>query len=52
MFDKEKLIDNLYSSIGAFICISLLSLLHFSDYGEIWLIPPFGATMVLVIPVP
>ena len=29
----------------------MLSYLHFSDYGEIWLIPPFGATMVLVMAV-
>ena len=51
MLEKKKLIDNLLSSIGACICISMLSLLHFSDYGEIWLIPPFGATMVLVMAV-
>ncbi len=51
MLEKKKLIDNLLSSIGACICISMLSLLHFSDYGEILLIPPFGATMVLVMAV-
>jgi CBS-domain-containing membrane protein len=29
----------------------MLSYLHFSDYGDVWLIPPFGATMVLVMAV-
>ena len=29
----------------------LLSFLHFSEYGDVWLIPPFGASMVLVMAV-
>ena len=51
MLDKKILINNLLSAVGAGICIIMLSYLHFSDYGEIWLIPPFGATMVLVMAV-
>jgi CBS-domain-containing membrane protein len=51
MFDKKILLNNFLSALGACICISMLSYLHFSDYGEIWLIPPFGATMVLVMAV-
>jgi CBS-domain-containing membrane protein len=51
MFDKKIIINNLLSALGACICIIMLSYLHFSDYGEIWLIPPFGATMVLVMAV-
>jgi CBS-domain-containing membrane protein len=51
MFDKKIVINNLLSALGACICIIMLSYLHFSDYGEIWLIPPFGATMVLVMAV-
>lgn len=49
--DKKKLINNLLAGIGAFLCISSLAYLNFSDYGDIWLIPPFGASMVLVMAV-
>ena len=41
----------LFSAIGAFICISFLSYLNFFQEGSLWLIPPFGATMVLVMAV-
>ena len=51
MFDNKILLNNFLSALGACICISMLSYLHFSDYGEIWLIPPFGASMVLVMAV-
>jgi CBS-domain-containing membrane protein len=51
IFNKKTILNNLISAFGAFLCISLLSYLHFSDYGEVWLIPPFGATMVLVMSV-
>ena len=51
IFNKKIILDNFLSAFGAFLCISLLSYLHFSDYGEIWLIPPFGASMVLVMAV-
>ena len=43
--------NNLISGFGAFLCISLLA--YFNSYGEsnLWLIPPFGASMVLVMAV-
>jgi len=51
VFNKNNIFNNLLSSFGAFLCISLLSFLHFSEFGEVWLIPPFGASMVLVMAV-
>lgn len=51
IFDKKILINNLLSAFGAFLCISLLSYLNFSNLGTVWLIPPFGASMVLVMAV-
>ena len=51
VFNKKTILDNFLSAFGAFLCISLLSFLHFSEYGDIWLIPPFGASMVLVMAV-
>ena len=51
IFNKKIIINNLLSAFGAFLCISLLSFLHFSEYGDVWLIPPFGASMVLVMAV-
>jgi len=51
IFNKKIIFDNFLSAFGAFLCISLLSFLHFSEYGDIWLIPPFGASMVLVMAV-
>ena len=51
LLDKKVVVNNLLSAFGACICISMLSFLHFSEYGDIWLIPPFGATMVLVMSV-
>ena len=49
--NKKRLINNLLSGLGAFLCISFLAFLNLSDYGSVWLIPPFGATMVLVMAV-
>ena len=51
IFNKKTILENFLSAFGAFLCISLLSFLHFSEYGDIWLIPPFGASMVLVMAV-
>ena len=51
IFNKKTILDNFLSAFGAFLCICLLSFLHFSEYGDIWLIPPFGASMVLVMAV-
>ena len=44
---KEPLI----SALGAFWCISLIAFINSYDDFNIWLIPPFGATMVLVMAV-
>ena len=44
---KEPLI----SALGAFLCISLIAFINSHDDFNIWLIPPFGATMVLVMAV-
>ena len=42
---KEPII----SALGAFLCISLIAFINSYDDFNIWLIPPFGATMVLVM---
>ena len=49
--NKKVLINNLLSGIGAFLCISCLAFLNLSENGSVWLIPPFGASMVLVMAV-
>jgi len=49
--NKNKLINAFLSAIGGFLCISFLSYLNMSIDGSIWLIPPFGASMVLVMAV-
>ena len=35
IFNKKTILDNFLSAFGAFLCISLLSFLHFSEYGDI-----------------
>ena len=49
--NKKVIINNLLSGIGAFLCISCLAFLNLSENGNVWLIPPFGASMVLVMAV-
>ena len=49
--NKQALINALFSSLGAFVCIGFLAYLNSSFEGAIWLIPPFGASMVLVMAV-
>ena len=49
--NKQTLINALFSSLGAFMCIGFLAYLNSSIEGAIWLIPPFGASMVLVMAV-
>ena len=49
--NKLALINALFSSFGAFLCIGLLAYLNSSIEGSIWLIPPFGASLVLVMSV-
>ena len=49
--NNNKIINALLSALGALIFISLLAFLDSSFKGMIWLIPPFGASMVLVMAV-
>ena len=49
--NKRPLINALFSSLGAFVCIGLLAYLNSSIEDALWLIPPFGASMVLVMAV-
>ena len=48
---KSEIINSLISALGAIICISFIAYLDNYFHGAIWLIPPFGATMVLVMAV-
>ncbi len=41
--------NNIISGFGAFLCISALAYLNSHDESNLWLIPPFGASMVLVM---
>jgi len=43
--------NNLISAFGAFLCISALAYINLQDPNNLWLIPPFGASMVLVMAV-
>ena len=47
--NNNKIINALLSALGALIFISFLAFLDSSFEGRIWLIPPFGASMVLVM---
>ena len=49
--NNNKIINALLSAFGALIFISLLAFLENLFDGSIWLIPPFGASMVLVMAV-
>ena len=41
--------NNIISAFGAFLCISVLAYLNSFDESNLWLIPPFGASMGLVM---
>ena len=41
----------LISSLGAFLCLFLIAYFNSVDETNIWLIPPFGASLVLVMSV-
>ena len=49
--NNNKIINALLSALGALIFIGFLAFLENSFDGTIWLIPPFGASMVLVMAV-
>ena len=46
---RTSLKTDLLASLGAFLCIFSLAYLSSFDPSIIWLIPPFGASMVLVM---
>ena len=41
--------NNIISAFGGFLCISALAYFNSFDESNLWLIPPFGASMVLVM---
>ena len=43
--------NNFISAVGAFVCISVLAYFNSFDANNLWLIPPFGSSMVLVMAV-
>ena len=43
--------NNIISGFGAFLCISALAYINSFNESNLWLIPPFGASMVLVMAV-
>ena len=51
MFQNKKILSAIFSSLGAFICITFLAFINMKDVSNLWLIPPFGASMVLVMSV-
>ena len=50
-FLSKKYKNILISSLGAFLCMFLIALINSIDVSNIWLIPPFGASLVLVMAV-
>ena len=47
----KKLINPIIAATGGFLCILILSFLNGFNESYIWLIPPFGASLVLVMSV-
>ena len=50
-FISENNKNILIASFGAFLCMFLIAYLNLIDKTNIWLIPPFGASLVLVMAV-
>ena len=50
-FLSKNIQNILISSLGAFICMFLIAYFNSIDQTNVWLIPPFGASLVLVIAV-
>ena len=48
---NEKIKTVVISSLGAFLCIYAIAYLNLIDETNVWLIPPFGASLVLVMAV-
>ena len=50
-FLSDNIKNILISSFGAFLCMFLIAYFNTIDKSNIWLIPPFGASLVLVMAV-
>ena len=50
-FLSEKYKNIIISVVGAFLCMFLIAFLNSIDATNVWLIPPFGASLVLVMAV-
>ena len=50
-FISKNNINIFISSLGAFLCMFLIAYFNSIDETNIWLIPPFGASLVLVMAV-
>ena len=50
-FLSENFKNILISAIGAFTCMFLIAYFNSLDKTNLWLIPPFGASLVLVMAV-
>ena len=48
-FLSEKYKNIIISVVGAFLCMFLIAYLNSIDATNLWLIPPFGASLVLVM---
>ena len=48
---NEKIKTIVISALGAFLCIYAIAYLTLIDETNVWLIPPFGASLVLVMAV-
>ena len=48
---NEKIKTIVISSLGAFLCIYAIAYINLIDETNVWLIPPFGASLVLVMAV-
>ena len=50
-FLQDNIKNILISSFGAFLCMFIIAYFNTIDKSNIWLIPPFGASLVLVMAV-
>ena len=50
-FLSKNIKNILISSLGAFLCMFFIAYINSIDVTNIWLIPPFGASLVLVMAV-
>ena len=48
-FLSEKYKNIIISAVGAFLCMFLIAYFNSIDSTNLWLIPPFGASLVLVM---